>query len=114
MRTTPGVVVQVINIMTEAGETDGFDAWDHVDTLRRHVGRLPDLVVVNATPIDGERLEAYREEGAEVVGFDPAPFRSAGVAVAAWPLLAAGPHAQHDADAVARELATWWKRRRRR
>jgi uncharacterized cofD-like protein len=114
MRTTPGVVVQIINIMTEAGETDRFDAWDHVDTLRRHVGRLPDLVVVNATPIDGERLEAYREEGAEVVGFDPAPFRSAGVAVIAWPLLAAGPHAQHDADAVARELATWWKRRRRR
>jgi hypothetical protein len=75
---------------------------------------LPDLVVVNATPIDGERVEAYHEEGAEVVAFDGAPFRAAGVAVAAWPLLAAGPQAQHDADVLARALVTWWKSRRRR
>jgi uncharacterized cofD-like protein len=114
LRATRGVVTQVINIMTEAGETDGYDAWDHVETLRRHVGRLPDLVVVNATPVDAERLDAYREEGAEVVGFDPAPFEAAGVLVASWPLLATGPQAQHDADAVARELVSWWTARRRR
>jgi uncharacterized cofD-like protein len=114
LRATRGVVTQVINIMTEAGETDGYDAWDHVETLRRHVGRLPDLVVVNATPVDADRLDAYREEGAEVVGFDPAPFEAAGVVVASWPLLATGPQAQHDADAVARELVSWWASRRRR
>jgi uncharacterized cofD-like protein len=114
LRATRGVVAQVINIMTEAGETDGYDAWDHVETLRRHVGRLPDLVVVNATPVDPGRVDAYRVEGADVVAFDPGPFEAAGVPVAAWPLLAPGPQAQHDAEAVARELVSWWTARRRR
>jgi uncharacterized cofD-like protein len=114
LRATRGVVVLVINIMTEAGETDGYDAWDHAEALRRHVGRLPDLVVVNSTPVDPARIEAYRGEGADVVAFDAAPFEAADVPVASWPLLATGPQAQHDADAVARELVTWWKSRRRR
>jgi len=113
-RSTSAVVVQVINIMTEAGETDGFDAWAHVEAVRRHVGRLPDLVVVNATPVDPDRLAAYVDEGASVVVVDPVPFRTAGVAVAAWPLLADGPHAQHDAARVASELVAWWASRGRR
>jgi len=114
LRSTGARVVQVINIMTEAGETDGFDAWHHVETLRQHVGRLPDLVVVNATPVDAARIAAYRGEGATVVPFDPAPFRAAQVAVAAWPLLAPGPHAQHDAAALANDLVIWWTTRGRR
>jgi len=114
LRATGARVVLIVNIMTEAGETDGFDAWDHVEALRRHVGRLPDLVAVNATPVDAARLEAYGGEGAAVVAFDPAPFRAAGVEVAAWPLLAAGPQAQHDADAIARGLVAWWTARDRR
>lgn len=39
LRTSPATLVQVVNIMTEAGETDGFDAWDHVAAVERHVGR---------------------------------------------------------------------------
>ncbi len=114
LRATGARVVLVVNIMTEAGETDGFDAWDHVDALRRHVGRLPDLVVVNDTPVDGARLDAYVGEGATVVALDPTPFREAGVEIAAWPLLAPGPQAQHDADVIARSMVAWWTERGRR
>ena len=69
--------------LKELCETDGFDAWDHVAAIERHVGRWPDLVVVNATPLDAERVAAYRAEGAEVVAIDPARFRARGT-----PLLA--------------------------
>ena len=113
LRATPGVVVQIVNIMTEAGETDGFDAWDHVEAVRRHLGRRPDLVVMNGTPVDPARVAAYLDEGAELVRFDPAPFRRAGVAVVTWPLLGPGPHAQHDAPALARALVRWWAERGR-
>ena len=108
LRRTRARVVQVVNIMTETGETDGFDAWAHVDAIQRHVRRTPDLVVVNATPVDATRVAAYRAEGAEVVEVQPAPFRQAGIALASWPLLGPGPHAQHDAAALARALVDWW------
>jgi len=113
LRASPATLVQVVNIMTEAGETDGFDAWDHVAAVERHVGRRPDLVVLNATPVDPERTAAYRSEAAEVVVVDRERFRAAGVALVAWPLLGPGPHAQHDAPALARNLVHWWDGRTR-
>jgi uncharacterized cofD-like protein len=113
LRTSNAVLVQVMNIMTEAGETDGFDAWDHVAAVERHVGRRPDLVVINATPVDPGRAAAYRREAAELVVVDRERFRAAGVALVAWPLLGPGPHAQHDAPALARSLVRWWAERRK-
>ncbi|MFO8151026.1 MAG: uridine diphosphate-N-acetylglucosamine-binding protein YvcK [Trueperaceae bacterium] len=114
LRDSPATLVQVLNIMTEASETDGFDAWDHVEAIERHVGRRPELVIGNATPLDAERVVAYRAEGAEVVVVDPDRFRGAGVELVAWPLLGPAPHAQHDAPALARGLVTWWAERGRR
>lgn len=96
-------LVYVCNIMTEAGETDGFDAFEHVEVLARHLGRRPDLVVLNSTPVDTERLEAYRVEGAGVVAPELDRFGEAGVEVLYLPLLGAGPVAQHDSD----RLAAW-------
>jgi uncharacterized cofD-like protein len=104
LRTTSAPVVQVLNIMTEAGETDGFDAWEHVRAVEAHVGRLPDIVLVNATPIDAARLASYREENASVVAWDPARFRQAGVRVVQKPLLGGGRHAQHDTVSLSEAL----------
>jgi uncharacterized cofD-like protein len=108
LRASRARLVQVVNIMTEAGETDGFDAWDHVAAVREHLGRLPDLVVVNDAEVDAARREAYAGEGAMVVAFDPEPFRAAGVAWVAWPLLSAPPVAQHDAETLCERLMGWW------
>lgn len=99
-------VVYVCNIMTEAGETDDFDAFDHVRTVREHLGRWPDLVLVNDASIDHDRLEAYRDEAAEPVDFTPAAFASSGVATRLVPLLGTGPYAQHASDRLADELLT--------
>ncbi len=104
LRSTAARLVYVANLMTEAGETDGFDAWDHVETLRRHLGRLPDVVIVNDAPIDTERLAAYEHEGAFPVHVDAERLRAAGVTPVAAPVLGAGPHAQHDAHALAQLL----------
>jgi uncharacterized cofD-like protein len=113
LRAAPATLVQVVNIMTEAGETDGFDAWDHVAAVERHVGRRPDLVVINSTPVDPKRAAAYRLEAAEEVVVDRERFRAAGIALVAWPLLGPGPHAQHDAATLARNLVRWLDGRRR-
>ena len=96
-------IVYVCNIMTEAGETDAFDAYAHVDALARHLGRLPDVVVLNSAPVDEARVEAYRAEGAAVVDASLGRFGEIGVEVLHLPLLGTGPVAQHDSE----RLAAW-------
>ena len=103
-------LIYICNIMTEAGETDGFDAFDHVSTLARHLGRNPDLVVVNTSAVDPARLYAYRAEAAEVVELSLAPFRERGITVAQLPLLGHGPHAQHDSVRLASWLTAYSQR----
>lgn len=97
-------IVYVCNVMTEAGETDGFSAWDHVAALERSLGRPPDLVLLNSSAIGAERLSRYEAEGAKVVAFDRERFEEAGVEVISLPLLGAGPFAQHDSARLARWL----------
>lgn len=97
-------VVYVCNIMTEAGETDGMTAFEHARAIFDHLGRWPDLVLLNDAPIDAARREAYHGEGAEPVDPDLASFAHQGVPVRALPLLGPGPHAQHDPERLAGEL----------
>jgi len=102
-------LVYVANIMTEAGETDGFDAFDHVAALMRHGVRKPDTVLINSAPVDPARLENYRSEGAELVAGARERFQEAGIAVLERPLVGRGAFAQHDSDqlaAVLTELAS--------
>jgi uncharacterized cofD-like protein len=105
-------LVYVCNVMTEAGETDGFSAWEHVEAIHRHLGRYPDWVVVNTAEIDVERLERYSAEGADVVAFDPAPFAEAGIQIATPDLLSSGAQAGHDSQRLAYWLYTFCKQLR--
>lgn len=97
-------LVYVCNIMTEVGETDGLDAIGHARAVHDHLGRWPDLVLVNDRPIDQARRASYRTEGAEEVGVSASAFADQGVALRAAPLLVDGPYAQHDSVRLAEEL----------
>ncbi len=112
LRETEAPVVYVVNIMTEAGETDAFGAWDHVRTIHEHLGRFPDLVLVNDEAVDDARLEAYRSEQAELVHLELQVFRNAGVDLLLRPVLGEGPRAQHDAPKLALALVEWALERR--
>ena len=94
-------LVYVSNIMTEAGETDGFDAYDHVAALEAHGCRRPDLVLVNSAPVDDERVSSYMLESATVVDGARARFAAAGIAVSSRPLISSGATAQHDSALLA-------------
>lgn len=98
-------LVYVANIMTEVGETDGFDAFDHVEALIAHGIKAPDAVLVNSATIDSARLKSYRSEGAEVVPIMAEEFAAAGIELIQLPLLGRGHYAQHDSLQLARVLA---------
>jgi len=102
-------LVYVANIMTEVGETDGYDAFDHVEALVRHGVRAPDVVLVNSAAIDAERMQNYESEGAQLVDAAQERFERAGIRLVQLPLLGRGEYAQHDSLELARvltELAT--------
>ncbi|MDR9392217.1 MAG: uridine diphosphate-N-acetylglucosamine-binding protein YvcK [Trueperaceae bacterium] len=114
LQTTSAPVAYVANIMTEAGETDGMDAFAHTEALARHVGRWPDVVLANDAPLDAARRTAYRGEAADPVDVDEARFAGAGVTLRRAALLGAGPYAQHDPDVTAEHLLALARRTPRR
>jgi len=58
----------VCNIVTQPGQTDGFDAVDHVRTILKYTGEAGlDYVILNDNVPPQEILQRYEEDGAELV-----------------------------------------------
>jgi uncharacterized cofD-like protein len=64
---TRGRMVQVLNLMTKYGQTHNLTAAQHVNTLAMYAMRLPDIVVVNNSPLSADMLAAYDKEHAAPV-----------------------------------------------
>ena len=70
IRVTRALKVQVCNIMTQPGQTDGMAASDHLEVLSRYLGVTPDVFLVNTARPPEALLKLYREDGSEVVKAD--------------------------------------------
>lgn len=61
----------VSNLMTQPGETDGYTAREHLETIRKYAPEIHfDFVVVNNRRISNEQAERYAAEGAYQIGID--------------------------------------------
>ena len=92
---SPAKLVYIVNIMSERGETEGMDAYDHFHAIEQHLGRRPNVVLVNTARIPEALLERYRAEGQAPVRFNPKRFEGLGVQLVADDFLEPG-FAQHD------------------
>src|SRR5262249_47670374 len=64
LRLATAARVFVLNLMTEPGETDGFDAIEHLRVIREHLGFLPfDYVIFNTAAIAPALAAAYANRG---------------------------------------------------
>ncbi len=75
VRLSKAPLVYVASIMTEPGETDGLTLDDHARMIDRHLGRMPDVVLVNSAPVSQRILAKYTAQGAQLVvphSHDPA------------------------------------------
>jgi uncharacterized cofD-like protein len=69
--------VYVANLMTEPGETDGYDLDDHLAAIREHTGfDLFDYVLVNRAPMAPDALARYAADGARPIDTTQACVRS--------------------------------------
>jgi len=94
----------VNNLMTQPGETDGYTARAHLDTVREYAPEIHfDFVVVNDRRISKEQAERYAAEGAYQIGIDD-PIEEAldqMTEIVRADLLDAGEKVRHNADRLA-------------
>ena len=61
----------VSNLMTQPGETDGYSAREHLETVRKYAPEIHfDFVVCNNRRISDEQADRYAAEGAYQIGID--------------------------------------------
>jgi uncharacterized cofD-like protein len=87
--------VFILNLMTEPGETEGFDAIAHLDAVCSHLGMQPfDCVVFNTSPLPTHLVATYAEAGSHPIAVttsDIAAMREMQVQPLGAPLVGEGP-----------------------
>ncbi|MGH9902521.1 MAG: gluconeogenesis factor YvcK family protein, partial [Pyrinomonadaceae bacterium] len=63
------VKIFICNLMTQPGETDGYTARRHLETVKKYAPEIHfDYTVVNDRPITDEQAARYAAEGAQQIG----------------------------------------------
>ena len=63
--------VYVSNIMTQPGETDNYNALDHINAIIKHTGNnFIDYIIVNNEVISEKAFKKYKDDGASQVLLD--------------------------------------------
>ncbi|MGH9906124.1 MAG: gluconeogenesis factor YvcK family protein [Pyrinomonadaceae bacterium] len=101
----PATKIFISNLMTQPGETDGYDARRHLEVVKRYAPEIHfDFVIVNSRPVSDEQCRRYAVEGAQQIGIDEGPIDQAlngDTEVVRADLLDEGEKARHDSDRLA-------------
>jgi len=96
----------VSNLMTQPGETDGYTARQHLETVKKYAPEIHfDFVVVNDRRISDEQAERYAAEDAYQIGIDDDVMDSVldrSTEVIRADLLDEGEKVRHNSDRLAR------------
>lgn len=96
-------VIYICNVMTQPGETKGYDAMRHLRAIETYLGKGSiDTIIVNNEPIEESYLHRYLADGAEEVRFDRKKMRQYGINVLAGDIVDYNrDYIRHDSDAIA-------------
>jgi uncharacterized cofD-like protein len=104
---SPAVKIYICNLMTQANESLGLTAADHIRALDQHAGgiRIFDYALINRAPASDEMKAKYALEGASQIVADLPAVEAMGVCpVLGDYLLEDSGVARHDYEHVARDL----------
>ena len=98
--------VYVCNLMTQANESIGLTASEHMERIQAHtgMGRLFDYALVNTAPISPVLLERYANSGQQPIEADLERIRAMGVEPVTGNFVHEGDVLRHDYDRVADTL----------
>jgi uncharacterized cofD-like protein len=102
--------VFVCNLMTQANESLGLTASQHIEKIMQHAvgveAPIFDYALINTGPISAERLEQYAREGQEPIEADLERVRALGVEPVSGNFVHEGDLLRHDYDLVAERVLT--------
>src|SRR5580704_528631 len=100
--------VFVCNLMTQANESLGLTASEHIEKIMQHAvgveGPIFDYALINTGPISAKRLEQYAREGQEPIEVDLDRIRALGVEPVTGNFVHEGDVLRHDHDRVTEAL----------
>jgi uncharacterized cofD-like protein len=102
---SPAPKAYICNVMTQPGESDAFNASEHVTAIRANVEqRVFDYVLVNTGVPSQTAIEKYRESGQFLVESDSDRVRAMGYRVLAGDYMSETDFVRHDPMKVAARL----------
>jgi uncharacterized cofD-like protein len=100
-----GIKVYICNLMTQANESLGLTAADHIRRIYEHAGvPIFDYALLNAAPISHPLQAKYALEGASRIVVDRDAIESLGVRCVTGNFVAEGNVVRHATDRVAAEV----------
>jgi uncharacterized cofD-like protein len=110
---TQAIKIFINNLMTQPGETDGYTARKHLETVKKYAPEIHfDFVIVNDRRISKEQAELYAAEDAYQIGIDD-PIDEAVdqvTEVVRANLLDAGEKVRHNSDRLAQVVISCLQR----
>ena len=105
IRNSPAIKVFVCNLMTQANESLGLTAADHIKALNRHAHwQIFDYALINRKPASDALKAKYALEGATQIVADLEEIERMGVCPVLGDYLEEAGAARHATDVVARDL----------
>ena len=102
---SPATKVYICNLMTQANESLGLTAADHIRALNRHAGQqIFDYALINRTPVSDELKTKYALEGACQIVADLDAIEALGVIPVLGDYLEDDGVARHNTACVASDL----------
>jgi uncharacterized cofD-like protein len=102
---SPATKVYICNLMTQANESLGLSAADHIRALNRHAGQqIFDYALINSTPVSDELKAKYATEGACQIVADLDAIEALGVIPVLGDYLEEAGVARHNTSRVAIDL----------
>lgn len=97
------VKVYVCNIMTQAGETDGYSASEHLNVLIKHSHpRLVDYCIVNTASVPEDIMKRYLQENSSMVAADTYKIRALGYRAIEDDIISVKEFVRHDPEKLAK------------
>jgi uncharacterized cofD-like protein len=105
IRESSAIKVYVCNLMTQANESLGLTASDHLRALNAHAGaQIFDYALINQTPVSDDLKAKYALEGASQIVADLDAIEALGVCPVLGDYLVEDNVARHNTDRLAKDL----------
>lgn len=102
---SPAIKVYICNLMTQANESLGLSAADHIRALNAHAhAQIFDYALINCTPVSDAMKASYAREGACAIAADLETIEALGVIPVVGDYLEEAGVARHNTARVARDV----------